>query len=62
MSRGLGGAVAEVISGYPDRKAVLHRLGLQNCFASIVGDHDYLCEQYGISAGKIADAVRGIIK
>ena len=61
VTGGLGGAVAEVISGCPDRKAVIHRLGLQNCFASIVGDHDYLCEQYGISDEKIANTVRGIM-
>lgn len=61
VSGGLGGAVAEIISGYSDRKAVLHRLGLQNCFSSIVGEHDFLCEQYGLSDKKIADAVRRII-
>lgn len=62
VTGGLGGAVAEIVCGCSGRKAVLHRMGLQNCFASIVGDHDYLCEQYGISAEKIADKVREIIK
>lgn len=62
ITGGLGGAVAEIVCGYQERKAVLHRMGLQNCFTSIVGDHDYLCEQYGISADKIADTVCRIMK
>ncbi len=61
VTGGLGGAVAEAVSGYLGRKPILHRLGLQNCFASVVGDHDYLCEQYGISAEKISDTVRRIM-
>lgn len=61
VTGGLGGAIAEIICSYLGRKAVLYRLGLQNCFTSIVGDHDYLCEQYGISDKKIAETVRRIM-
>lgn len=55
---GLGGAVAEAVSGMPVPHARLLRLGLQDVFTSVVGSHDYLCEYYGLSAARAAEAVR----
>lgn len=51
---GLGGAVAEVLSEMKDRKAQLLRIGLNDCYVSIVGDQTYLREAYGLSAAQIA--------
>ena len=53
---GLGGAIAEVVSGL-NNNAPLLRLGLQDVFTSIVGSHDYLCDKYELSARYIADAI-----
>jgi transketolase len=50
---GLGGAVAETLAGLPGRSARLVRIGLQDCYSSIVGSQAYLRECYGMSAGQI---------
>ncbi len=56
---GLGGAVAEVLSGeYP---VPLVRVGLQDIFAQS-GEADELLEYYGLTAEKIAEAARQVIK
>ena len=55
---GLGGAVAETVSALRGIRAPLLRLGLNDEFTSIVGSHDYLCEQYGLSGRCIAARVR----
>lgn len=54
---GMGGAVAEVLSGIKGICATLLRLGLQDTYTSVVGDHDYLRDYYGLSGRKIADSV-----
>jgi transketolase len=56
---GLGGAVAEVLSSeYP---VPLVRVGLQDIFAQS-GEADELLEYYGLTAEKIAEAARQVIK
>lgn len=57
---GLGGAVAEVVSGLPDPRARLVRVGLDDRYSSIVGSQKYLRDVYGMSARKIADRVREV--
>lgn len=54
---GLGGAIAEVLSGIKGQRAALLRLGLQDVYTNVVGDHAYLCDYYGLSGRKIADSV-----
>ncbi len=61
VTGGLGGAVAEVLCGLSGNRTILYRLGLQDCFTGVVGNHDYLCEEYGISPGKIANTIRRIL-
>lgn len=51
---GFGGAVAEVMAETRGGKARLLRIGLQDQYASLVGNQEYLREQYGLSAAKIA--------
>jgi len=53
---GLGSAVAEVMAENPSN-AKLIRFGLNETYTSIVGKQDYLREQYGISAEKIAQRI-----
>ncbi len=53
---GFGGAVAEVIAEN-QTKARLVRIGLNDTFASIIGNQQYLREQYGLSSDKIVDRI-----
>lgn len=54
---GFGGAVAEVMAETRGGKARLLRIGLQDQYASRVGNQNYLRAQYGLSADKIAERV-----
>ncbi len=47
---GLGGTVAEVISGIPDTHSVLYRAGLNNEFSDVTGSQEYLRSFYNLSA------------
>lgn len=57
MAGGLGGAVAEIMAECPAPKARLKRIGLQNCFSSVVGDQNYLRDIYGLSVKSIVSAI-----
>ncbi|GHV04503.1 transketolase [Campylobacterota bacterium] len=52
----LGSAVAEILCGH-GLSARLLRLGLDDTFATTVGDADYLRVAYGLNAASIAEAV-----
>ena len=59
---GLGGAVAEVLCDtevFPPR---FLRLALPDVYVSKVGSHEWLLDQYGLSAAKIADSVRALLR
>ena len=62
MLGGLGGAVAEVCleSSHPPR--VFRRIGLPDCYTSIVGDQDYLRKALGLDRHGIADTVLGVLR
>lgn len=50
---GFGSAVCEIVA--EEGLAVqVHRVGLEDCYASVVGDQQYLREIYGMDAGNIA--------
>lgn len=58
---GLGSAVAETLcdSGcYPKK---FHRIGLPDRYVSRVGGHEWLLDQYGLSAPKIAGTIRQVV-
>lgn len=57
---GFGSAVAEVMAEISP-KAKLIRLGINDCYCTKVGNQNYLREQYGISAEKIAERVKGAL-
>lgn len=54
---GFGGAVAEVMAEKRNRRAALLRIGLNDTYATIVGNQKYLRDQYGLSAKKIAERI-----
>jgi transketolase len=59
---GLGGAVAEVLcdaGAYPKK---FLRLALPDKFVSLVGGHEWLLDQYGLSARKIAARIRNLLR
>lgn len=54
---GFGGAVAEVIAETKKRKATLIRIGLNDEYATKVGNQQYLRDKYGMSAQKIVERI-----
>lgn len=58
---GFGSAVAEVIAESQNQRAVLLRIGLNDVYATLVGDQKYLRDQYGISARKIVERIEEYI-
>jgi transketolase len=58
---GLGGAVAELCLENQHIPKIFHRIGLNDCFSSIVGTQDYLRSQYEMDASAIASKVLNLI-
>lgn len=54
---GFGSAVAEVLAELPGNKARLVRIGLNDCYATRVGDQKYLRQQYGMDGAAIAEKI-----
>lgn len=54
---GFGSAVAEVLAGMRNRRAYLLPVGLNDVFASVVGDQKYLRKQYGVDGESIAERI-----
>lgn len=54
---GLGGAIAEIISGLDKNRAVLVRVGLNDVYTSVVGDQNFLRDYYGMSSEKVSNIV-----
>jgi len=61
LSGGLGGAVAEVLADACVAPRRFLRIGLPDVYVSKVGSHEWLLHQYGLSAQKIAGAVRTMV-
>lgn len=58
---GFGSAVAEVMAEMKVRRASLLRIGVNDVYATRVGDQRYLRDVYGMSAAKIAEKVEARI-
>lgn len=58
ISGGFGSAVAEVMAEMKCRKASLLRIGLNDIYATKVGNQSYLRNEYGMSAQKIAERIK----
>lgn len=54
---GFGSAVAEVMAEMKEKRAYLLRIGLNDTYATRVGNQNYLREQYGINAENIAEKI-----
>lgn len=54
---GLGSAVAEIMAETPVHQATLHRIGIQDTFATIVGSKAFLKKTYGIDAETVKKTV-----
>ena len=61
IAGGFGSAVAEVMAEKRNRKAALLRIGINDTYATIVGNQQYLRDQYGLSAEKIAERIEEVI-
>jgi len=57
---GLGGAVAELLAEQ-DQQVKFKRIGLDNAFASKVGDQDYLRREYGLDDAGILSLIEDSI-
>lgn len=55
---GFGGAVAEILAEMKNRNATLIRIGLNDEYATKVGNQQYLRDKYGMSANKIAERIQ----
>jgi len=58
---GLGGAVAEVLADACIAPRRFLGMGLPDQYVSLVGGHEWLLDQYGLSTRKIVDAVRAML-
>lgn len=58
---GFGSAVSEVLAELSCPRARSLKIGLNDKYSSIVGSQEYLRDFYGMSAGKIAEAVKEAI-
>lgn len=58
---GFGSAVSEIVAEMEGKRAKVIRLGLNDCFTSIVGSQGYLREYYGISTKRIVKKIDQLI-
>lgn len=58
---GFGSAVAEIMAEMKEKQAYLLRIGLNDMYATRVGNQNYLREQYGMSALEIAKKIEETI-
>ena len=54
---GLGGAIAEVLSGMPGSHAMLLRCGLEDTYSGVVGSQTYLRKQYRLDGKAVAERI-----
>lgn len=59
---GLGGAVAEILMESETRPRFFKRIGLNDTFSSLVGDHDYLRAHYGLDTSGILSIVLAVLR
>jgi transketolase len=59
---GLGGAVAEVLADACVAPRKFRRIALPDEYVSLVGSHEWLLDQYGLSTRKIVGSVRAMLE
>lgn len=58
---GLGGAVAEILAEFSERKILFKRFGVPSEFAPTAGDQAYLQHFYGLSESEILKSLKSIL-
>lgn len=59
---GFGGAVCETVCGFPENRARVVRLGMNDMYSSIVGSQAYLEAYYGLDDAGVADRVQAVLE
>lgn len=59
---GFGGAVCETVSGFAKNRARVVRIGMNDCYSSIVGNQAYLEKYYGLDGESVADKVQAVLE
>jgi transketolase len=57
---GFGGAVSEIVAEMGGSRAMVARVGLQDCYSAVVGSQAYLRAYYGLDSAGIAARVRAL--
>lgn len=58
---GLGGAVAEILAEFQERKVPFARIGLESSFAPTAGDQEYLRGVFGLSTDKVVERLLKLV-
>ena len=61
LSGGLGSAVAEVLCDEGVMPRTFRRLALPDEYVSLVGTHEWLLDQYGLTGPQVANTVRELL-
>ena len=59
---GLGGAVSEIMAGMSGTRAQLTRMGMPDCYSSVVGDQQYLRTYYGMDADSVVKKALSLVR
>lgn len=59
---GFGSAVCEIVAEMEGPKAIVHKIGVNDCYSTIVGNQAYLRDVYGLSKEKVIATISKILK
>lgn len=59
---GFGSAVCEIIAEMKGPKAIVHKIGIEDCYSTIVGSQTYLRDVYGLSPSKVEAKIKDLLK
>jgi len=59
---GFGGAVCETVAGLRGKRPRVVRIGMNDCYSSIVGSQAYLEAYYGLDGKSVADRVQAVLE
>lgn len=59
---GFGSAVCEIVAEMNGPKAVVHKIGINDCYSTIVGSQTYLRDVYGLSPEKVEATIKELLK
>lgn len=59
---GFGSAVCEIVAEMNGPKAIVHKIGIEDCYSTIVGSQTYLRDVYGLSPSKVEAKIKDLLK